>query len=252
MSTVVRGTANILVTLAGPAVERRLGILAERCDVLALQEWPRGRNDLLRALGSLTMWPRVGEPRPRGEWDFHRPRLGGGPIGVRRELGETVLSCRAVALVGPGRMDPAPGRRTLLGPSWATRLKSLRADGSIVVRYDIHFTASVQRGQVGYRSDNPKRVARHKAERAALERHVAYDLAKGYDVEVYGDTNFHHMPIARLRGWWPVAPLDGTLGGRAIDGIWTSRRPDEVEFLASLVDGEHRHVITTTADRDPR
>ena len=88
-------------------------------------------------------------------------------------------------------------------------------------------------------------MARHKAERHALERRVARDLAKGYDVEVYGDTNFHHMPIRGLQGWWPVAPQDGTLGGRAIDGIWTSRRPDEVEFLASLVPAEHRHVIAT-------
>lgn len=249
--TVVRGSANILVTLDGPAVERRLGDLVERCDVLALQEWPRGRNRLLAALGRLLVWPRILRPKPRGEWTFHRPRLGGGPIGVRNGLGERALSCKAVALVGPGRMDPAPGRRTLLGPSWATRLKSERPDDSIVVRYNIHLTASVQHGKVGYRKDHPKRVARHKAERRALERRIARDHAKGYDVEVYGDVNFHHMPIAGLRGWWPVRPDAGTFGDRAIDGVWTTGpRPDLVELLPPLVRGEHRHVVTQT--RSPR
>ena len=245
--TTVRGTANILVDLDGPRVEQRLSVLAERCDVLALQEWARNRNGLLRKLGTLAFWPRTRNVKVKGDWTFHRPLLGGGPIGVRTDLDETPLSCKAVALVGPGRMDPMPGRRTTLGPSFATRLKSRRWDGSIVVRYNIHLTASVQRGQHSYRHDAPKRGARHQAGRRARERHVARGRAQGVDVAVYGDTNFHHMPIHGVIGWWSEAPHDGTLGSRAIDGIWTSRRPDDVAFLASLVPGEHRHVITTSS-----
>ena len=157
-----------------------------------------------------------------------------------------MLSCRAKILHGPGRVDPAEGRRTYLSPSFATRLKSRREeDDSIVVRYNIHLTAGVQHNKHGYRADRPKRVARHKAERRKLDELVGRDRARGYDVEVYGDTNFHQMPVVGLIGWWAVNDDAGTLGDRAIDGIWTSRRPVSVRFLPSLVPGEHRHVITT-------
>lgn len=243
-----RGTANIRVDLAGPVVERRLGALAEASDVLALQEWPRNRNQLLVSLGGLWLWPLLGDRKVKGEWTFHRARLGGGPIGVRNELGETALSCKAKVLAGPGYVGRSPGRksRAVLGPSYATRLKSRRADGSIVVRYVIHLTAGVQVGQDGYRTDkaSARRVARHRNERDRLEWLVERDQARGYDVEVYGDTNYHHMRIPGLIGWWPVAPEEPTFGGRAIDGIWTGHRPDDVDFMAPLVRGEHRHVIT--------
>lgn len=226
-----RGTANILVSLNGRIVADRFRVLVNRCDVLALQEWPVHRDGLTA--------------RARG-WTFRRASLGGGPIGVRDSLGETVISCRAVALVGPGFVGRMPGRKSVLGPSWTTRLKSRRPDGSVVIRYNLHLTASVQKGRAGYRTDAAagRRVARHKRERSALERRVARDQAKGYDVEVYGDTNFHHMPIDGLVGWWSVSDAT-TFGSRAIDGIWTSRRPARVDVMPPLVAGEHRHVIAT-------
>lgn len=243
-----RATANIRVDLDGPVVERRLGALAEASDVLALQESPRNRNPLLASLGGIWLWPLLGERKVKGEWTFHRPRLGGGPIGVRNELGETALTCKAKILVGPGFVGRIPERKSVLGPSYATRLKSKRPDGSIVVRYNIHLTASVQKGRVTYRTDaaHALRVARHRAERAKLARLVKRDQAKyGKDnVEVYGDVNFHHMRIPGLTGWWSIAPDEPTFGGRAIDGIWTGRRPDDVDFMDPLVAGEHRHVIT--------
>ena len=131
-------------------------------------------------------------------------------------------------------------------PSYATRLKSRRADGTTIVRYNIHLTAGVQHGKNGYRHDkaSARRVARHRNERDRLERMVERDQARGHDVEVYGDSNFHKMPIPGLRGWWAVEPDAGTFGDRAIDGIWTSEKPDSVRILAPLVRGEHRHVIT--------
>lgn len=230
--TIRRGTANILVTLNGPAVRNRFRALAAVCDVLALQEWPAHRDGLTA--------------NARG-WSFHRAQLGGGPIGIRDRLGERVISCRAVALAGPSFVGRIPGRKSLLGPSWATRLKTRRPDGSTVIRYNIHLTASVQVGRRGYRTDaaHARRVARHKRERNGLERRVTRDRVKGYDVEVYGDTNFHHLPIPGLVGWWATNDDAGTFGDRAIDGIWTSRKPDKVAFLPALVRGEHRHVVAS-------
>lgn len=255
----IRGTANILVTLTGARVRARFRRLVRRCDVLALQEWPRLRNRMLAATGQLVHWPRLPGARPlraRGQWTWHRPRIGGGPIGVRTSLGERVVSCRAVVLAAAGYVGRSPGRksRAVLGPSYATRLKSQRPDDTVVVRYDIHLTAGVQAGRGGYRTDpaSARRVARHRAERAELEEHVAHDQGLGYDVEVYGDTNFHHMPIAGLTGWWEARPDAGTFGDRAIDGVYTSRRPDDVDLLPPLVRGEHRHVITVTHEDGER
>jgi hypothetical protein len=252
---VARGTANLLVTLSVLRVTARFRTLTRRCHVLALQEWPRGRNRLLADAGRLMVWPRPRPPQDRRTWlwTWHRPRLGGGPIGVRNDLGETPLSCRAKVLAGPGYVGRSPGRksRAVLGPSYATKLKTRLPGGRIRVRYNIHLTAGVQAGQDGYRKDaaSARRVARHRNERDRLERMVERDLAKGRDVEVYGDTNFHHMRIPGLVGWWPVEPDAGTFGDRAIDGIWTSEKPDDVQLLAPLVRGEHRSVITTKADR---
>jgi hypothetical protein len=232
-----RSSANVLASLDGRRVARRLRLLAGKSDVLALQEWPRRRAGLLHDLR---------------RWTFHRPLLGGGPIGVRDELGETALSCKAKILKGPGFVGRSPGRksRAVLGPSYATRLKTKRADDSIVVRYNIHLTAGVQAGKAGYRTDaaSSRRVARHRSERDRLEWLVDRDHARGYDVEVYGDTNFHHMPIAGLVGWWLMAPDVGTFGNRAIDGIWTDDLPSGVAFLPPLVRGEHRHVTTSSPE----
>jgi hypothetical protein len=249
--TVVRGTANLLVTLSVLRVTARFRTLTRRCHVLALQEWPRGRNKMLADTGRLIWWPRppkAGPVTPRGTWTFHRPWVGGAPIGVRNDLGETPLSCRAKVLAGPGYVGRSPGRksRAVLGPSYATKLKTRLPGGRIKVRYNIHLTSGVQAGKSGYRKDaaSARRVARHRNERDRLERMVERDLAKGRDVEIYGDTNFHHMPIPGLVAWWPVAPGAGTFGDRAIDGIWISEKPDDVQLLAPLVRGEHRSVIT--------
>jgi hypothetical protein len=252
-----RGTANMLVTLTNTRVTARLDHLTSRCDILALQEWPGGRNRMLNDLGRLLRWLKLRDIRtnrlPRGAWTFHRARAGGGPIGVRNALGETPLTCKAKMLAGPGYVGRSPEResRAVLGPSWATRLKSRRPDGSIVVRYNIHLTAGVQLGKQGYRHDKAaaRRVARHLNERDRLERMVERDQAHGHDVEVYGDTNYHQMRIPGLYGWWGLAPDAATFRGRAIDGIWTTSRPDRVRLLPPLVAGEHRHVITHTKEK---
>lgn len=247
--TVIRGTANIKDTLSVLRVTARFRTLTRRCHVLALQEWPGNRNRLLAGAGQLIHWPRrpgARKIRPRGVWTFHRSRLGGGPIGVRNDQGEIPLSCKTKFLSGPGFVGRMPGKRSFLGPTRATRLKTRMPDRSTKVRYNIHLVAGVQAGKDGYRRDSAasRRVARHKRERAKIERLVARDQRRGHDVEVYGDPNFHHMPIKGLHSWWHLEPDTGTFGPRAIDGIWTTLPPDDVTFLPPLVRGEHRSVIT--------
>lgn len=242
-----RATANVLNTLSDSRVRDRLADLTERADVIALQEWGHGRNHLLRETGTVAIGPWLRKPKQRGPFTWARGRVGGGPIGVRNSLGWDLLSARAKMLVGPGRMDPAPGRRTWLGPSWATVTRWRRPDGRVVVLINVHLTAGVQQGKDRYRSDRPARVARHKAERRALERLLTKHRAKGRIVEVYGDSNYHWMSVPGLTPWW-VETGGGTLGARAIDGIWTGTRPTTVRFLPALARGEHRHVITTTKE----
>ena len=243
-----RATANILVTLDGPAIAKRINRLTARADIVALQEWPRSRNGILRDHGGIAFGPILRTPRTVGDWQWTRPLIGGSPIGVRREHGETLIACKAVVLVGPGRVENDGGkRRAFLGVGLATRTKWRRRDGSIVIRYVIHLTAGIDAGKGIYRDDRPLRVARHKAERRSLDKRVRRDLKRGHDVEVYGDTNFHRMAIPGLIAWW-VIDDSGTLGHRAIDGIWTLTEPEAVDFLPALSPQEHRSVITTTEE----
>ena len=56
------------------------------------------------------------------------------------------------------------------------------------------------------------------------------------------------MAIPGLIAWW-VIDDGGTLGWRAIDGIWTLTEPERVDFLPALAPHEHRSVITTTEEK---
>lgn len=249
--TVRIGTANVKDTLMAGSALAALNKVSDASDLLGLQEWPARRNGMLRDKGSLSRGPMLGKHEPQGTWTWTRPLIGGGPVGARTNQA-ALLACHAKMLVGPGRVEGTAQagvpRKGFLGPSWATvtRWEGFGAEPELVV-INVHLTAEVQQGKVGYRKDMPKRVNRHRRERAALQRLVDRHLENGLRVAVVGDTNYHQMHIHGLTGWWMADDPDadqGTEGDRAIDVIETSwGAPDSVQILTSASD--HNHPVAT-------
>jgi hypothetical protein len=245
------GSGNVKVTLPLHSAAGALTILTDHADTLGLQEWGNQRNRLLTATGSLHKGPFVKKPNPKGAWTWARPRFGlGGPIGARTDLFE-LLGCHPVMLCGPGRVEGTVAggvrRKSFLPPSIAVVARwRNRETGRIVVVVNFHLTAQVQRGKDGYRSDMPKRVRRHKKERAALEKLIAKRRQWGLRVAAVGDSNYHHMPIHGLTGWWEHEGNGetGTEGDRAIDLVSVSWGvPDKVRILTTKSD--HRHPVAS-------
>lgn len=250
----MRNTADPFPIRPAEAEAGLLDVL-DRTDVIGLQEWAgTARNRILRDHGTLTLFPPMTAWVPLGKsrtqvtgWTFVRPRLGGPALGFRANRYE-VRWVKAKLLAGPGRVDKVPGYRSLLGPSFATvaavRDLELNVDEIVV---DYHLTTHVETGG-RYRPEVPKRVARHKRERAALEAVAAHHLTRRRRVTMIGDSNYHDLPIAGLLSCFDsplTAPFaGGTLGGRRVDLIHSSSgHAQSVEVRKSLSD--HRHPIAT-------
>lgn len=223
-TTTTVASVNMQVEVPGPEAEAGLRAALEGVDAAGLQEWGRNRNRILRKLR---------------DFSWHRPLRGGGPVVVRKSRYRHIKT-RARMLVGAGRVDRVKGRRTLLGPSWAT--VSTYHDtllGCITDIIDVHLTAGVQKGKTGYRHDRPKRVRRHKRERRALARLVRERLALGHRVYVVGDTNYHDMHIPGLVSCWDGRPTIGTEGSRTIDIIAGPYMASHVDVVESASDHDH-------------
>jgi hypothetical protein len=221
-------TANVLCSLPrAPARTALRTVLAERPDLVALQEWSARRRGLL------------GEA---ADYAWVSPVLGGCAVGARRERFE-VLHGRARLLGGLGLAD----RGTRLVPVLPARFAAVavlrdRRSNVVVTVVSFHLVPGVQRRGV-YRADRPRLVERHRAERAALEAVVREHLDLGREVYAAGDSNFDGFSLAGLTSAWDGRREGpGTLGSdRKIDDVLGPGPAVSVRLLETPSD--HRAVL---------
>lgn len=220
-------TANVKVTLDHLTAARALAeVLALNPDLGGLQEWPTGRDRLLKAASA---------------YDYARNDAGGGPVFWRRDR-FGLVRCRAVRLAGREFVGRLLGRKSTLPASWAT-LAILCDDesGGEVAVVNFHLTAEVQYGSA-YRTDKAhrRRVRRHRREVRRLGRIARRQRRKGRPVYLLGDTNFDRLCIPGLVSCWD-GESGGTLGKRAVDHVYSTRRAKAVRTVTT--DSDHRAVV---------
>lgn len=232
------------------AVLRRL--LGREPDIVALQEWPGGRNPLLSATGTFERVPTARRAvRRRRRWEpgagltWSRPVLGPtGPIGLRADRYE-VLDCRAMTLTPARRVRPTPKHpRATLPANRATQILAhdhQRDEEVVVLGY--HLWSGVQvGGHYSQRHGDRARVDGHRDQVAALSALIGDHLAQGRTVYALGDSNFSGLTLPGLVSAWDGRERQarGTHRGsrRKIDDVFGPTRPERVE----LVDHPHPSI----------
>lgn len=204
-------------------------------DLGGLQEWSTVRD---RAT-SLVML-QTGRAWARGPH-------GGGPV-FWRIGNHQERAVRSIRLSRGEFVGHLLGRRSRLGPSWATEavlddLPGKRPDGSQTVVLNAHLTAEVQVG-AGYRKDlaHRLRVMRHKREKRRLGRRARAHKRRGRRVFVVLDGNFDGLELGGFVSCWEGHD-GGSLGSRAVDIVFTTGRAVAVKTYKTHSD--HRAVAAT-------
>lgn len=238
-------TANVKASLADPrswtAVNR---VLHRQPQLLMLQEWGRGRHDVLDRLDS--RWGTAGRRRPIV---YDRNTL---------LFEETFLA----ELENGGRVKRLRGRRRELGDTVARVLIARRRwDGRFVIGINFHLPAAVDRNGRPRRSSGWQRLAQHAEATAGLGLlWRAYGEMPGVEVYAGGDTNVDHRDDRRVEhkrfphavmtrvgavscweGNMPDRPRNGTHGRRLIDNIYAPQRARRVLQLG--IPGDHDAVV---------
>ncbi len=231
MTDDVIGTCNVKDTLPDNAAEAAArSWLREGVELGGLQEWGRHRDHILDKLQN-------------GHYRHGRGIKGGGPIVWNRTRYEPVRAIKTKTLVGGGFMGKLPGRRSRLGPSYAT-LGVFHDDvlGERVSLINVHLTAEVQeRGEYRTEKSHRRRVARHKAEVRAIRRLILARRLRGDRVYVVGDFNYDGLEIPPLVSCWRNRS-GATLGPtRAVDIVFAPERADAVNTFYNKSD--HRSVV---------
>ncbi len=228
----VIGSINVKDTLDHAAFKAAVrDWLSEGVELGGLQETGRGRDAALDEVCT-------------GHVRHGRGKDGGGPLVWNRTRYEPVRAIKTRRLVGGGFVSRLPGRRSTLGPSFATLgVFHDAAMSEQVSLINAHLTADVQAGD-GYdkAKTHAKRVRRHKAEVRALRRLVLARRLRGDRVYVVGDFNFDGQRLAPLVSCWKDR-RGATLGNRAVDIVFGRERADAVKTLPNKSD--HRAVVAT-------
>jgi hypothetical protein len=181
-------------------------------DIAFLQEWPAGRDDVLRRVC-----------RDLG-YDWARPEKGGPPVLWKTRRGRSLRSCKAVRLARAEFVGHLVGRKPRLAANYATEVNLNEPNGDVSSHLSYHLTADVQdvRGGNGYKKD-PRyllRCLRHRREKHRLGRRMRRNKRRGRDTDAGGDGNFSGMKIGGFHNCWEGHP-GGSLGGRPVDIVFT-------------------------------
>ena len=255
---------NVWVNAPVDVAEAVLGrVLDREPDIVGLQEWPAGRNPLLKATGNFARFPMMrravpGPWRPREGMVWGRPLLGPtGPIGLRGDRFE-LLGCRARTLTKRRRIRPTPNHpRERLPANRATvaLVRDHELDQTVAV-IGYHLWAGVQVD--GHYSERPRdraRVDGHRDQVAALEKLVAQHLARGQVVYVLGDSNFDGLDLPGVVSAWDGRENEprGTHreGRRKIDDVFGPSRADRVDLIDHPEPQIDHHGVLAVRRRAP-
>jgi hypothetical protein len=231
---------NAPVEIARAVLDR---VLEREPDIVGLQEWPGGRNPLLKATGTFARFPMLRRVmrrpwHPREGMVWARPFLGPtGPIGLRGDRYE-LLECSAETLTRRRRVNPTPKHpRARLAANRVTLAVARdhdRDEEVAVVGY--HLWAGVQiGGDYSQRPADRARVQGHRDQVAALGRLVADQLGRGRVVYALGDSNFDGLELTGVVSAWDGREHQhrGTHkeGRRKIDDVFGPSRADRVDLI---------------------
>jgi hypothetical protein len=225
-------TANVWKELSDDSAKKALGlVLAKRPQIVALQEWGRGREQILRDAGVFTRLPRTFRRLrvwpPSEGYAFAAPLGGGPPVGVDAEWGE-IIAVRTLLL--------APKRLADRATHGVEAIIRERATGRVHPVLNIHLLAH---------HDDPAHLrgwneARHKVEEWA-------ESWTGYPRWVIGDVNKHLLDIPPLKSCWDRQQPQPTFGKhRTIDAIYGNVRSVSVD--AFRIGSDHRAVVADYED----
>lgn len=249
MTTVV--SANTLYTLPTDQARAVLDrVLAERPDLVGLQEWYLPRLPLLRRTGGVRLEPGFLRVPGRGAPAYHwvATIADGNVVGARADRFDLVEG-RSVLLTGVGRSD-RPDRFLRTEPPRFAALGIFRdrvVDRTVAL-IGYHLVPGVDEDG-RYREDRPLLVARHRQEVRGLESLVARLGRAGHTVYAVGDANVHLQKLAGLTSAWEGREDDpGTWGSgtRKIDDVHGPGPATEVRLIASASD--HRAVLAVRDD----
>jgi hypothetical protein len=232
VSPLVVVTHNIAQALPLPLAEEALdAVLAQRPDVVGLQECYPRRWQLLRA---------------KGAFAWSHPLVGGCVVGVSRER-FAGLSARGHRLSWPGRADRGEAPLGFEPPRVCVVVRcEERLTGVRFALVGFHLVHGVQLSGE-YRRDRPRLVARHQGEVARLSQLVQRLEDEGRLVVAMGDSNFTGLSLPGLTSAWTgrhTAP--GTLGRRRVDDVHAPAAPTSVVTIGTPSD--HRAVVAAYAD----
>jgi hypothetical protein len=252
MATTV-ASANILYKLGSDAARTALQqVLADRPDLVGLQEWYVSRLRLLRRFGDVRVVPALGTgllPRPRDPaYHWVSAVAGGNVVGARADRFDPV-SARVVFVSGFGRSD-RPDRASGIEPPRVVTVGVFR-DRQVdrtVAMMSYHLTPGVEE-EAAYISARPRLEARHRRDVQRLENLIGEHQRSGHVVYAVGDSNFDSLRLAGLTSSWEGREhRPGTIGSgtRKLDDVHGPGRASRVTLLTTPSD--HRAVVAERPD----
>ncbi|MCZ4499258.1 MAG: hypothetical protein JWQ74_1811 [Marmoricola sp.] len=243
-------TANLLYTLpradAGRALE---AVLAEKPDLVGLQEWYVTRLPLLRRTGTVRLVAPLGLPgipvpsagAPRYHWVT--TLADGNAVGARADRFDLVQG-RSLLIDPIGRGDRDDRFLHTEPPRYvAVGVFRERSTGTTYAMISYHLTPHVE-NHGEYRSDLPLLVARHQREVRALAALVAELQAQGHVTYAVGDANFDRQKLAGVTSSWAGREQDPGTWGTGLRKLDDVQGPGPATSVRLVETGsDHRAVV---------
>lgn len=216
-------------TLDVKAARRCLAaVVAQRPDVVLLQEWALKRASALVSLGPTSVVPTNLGPVGHGDYRWFAPVTGGCAVGVR-VVRFDAPTARLVPLSLPGWSE---GQRVQPGRTAVEVCTRDRTSGRQTTVVSYHLVPGAQRG-ADYDPSRPHQAQRHRSERARLQRRIDRALDGGDQVFAGGDSNYLGFVLDGLTA--------ANQESASIDDVFATIPAQKITLLET--ESDHRAVV---------